>query len=152
MWYRLAQQRAVAQGVGGGIMRTPSTPLSASESSEAQEPQAQMWDTLVRQTDHVGNHKGQPNETTVDIAANEGPATQGTEMRRLSPYHSNPEHTTLEEQLDTARQQNVNTEPQSMSQQNMGTGSMLVRGLPQYGSGKGWVGFQGERPSTLTLV
>jgi hypothetical protein len=112
-----------------------------------------MWNALANQTEqHAGNHQGQPGDTAVGAIANQGPSTQNAEMRRLLPHHSNPQNTTLEEQLESARQQNTNMEPQSMSQQNLGKGWMLIRGLPQYGSGKGWVGFQGERPATLTLV
>lgn len=146
VWYRLSQKTL---GIGGGALK--SSP--SNDSVLPAEQHAKMWDVLVNQTDHIGNRKGEPNETTGDQGAiNEGQATQGTEMRRVSPYHSNPEHTTLEEQLETARQQNVNNDPIAMTQNNFGTGEMLIRGVPQYSSGKGWVGFQGNNPSAITLV
>ncbi len=150
MWYRLAKNISEAQAVGGGVKRTPATPQGVPV--QPVDPQQQVWDTLVQQDDHVGSPKGHPNETTADYngVVNEGPATQGTEMRRLSPYHNNPEHTTLESQLETARQQNVNVEPIGAAQ--MQPGEMLVRGIPQYNSGKGWKGFQGNLPSTHTLA
>jgi hypothetical protein len=148
MWYRLAKTVSEAQAIGGGIKRTPSVQQSALQPVD---PQQKVWDTLVQQNDHVGTPVGQVNETALENKSmSEGPATQGTEMRRLSPYHANPEHTTLEAQLETARQQNVNIDPVSISQQQ--PGEMLIKGIPQYNSGKGWKGFQGNLPSTHTLV
>jgi hypothetical protein len=154
MWYRLAKQLTAA-GMGGGVSRSPKTPVAVNPQPVNQEIQkAESWDQMVLQSDHVGNHEGQGNESTGDPlshdAPNEGPATQGTEMRRLSPYHNNPEHTTLEEQLETTRQQNVNQDPVSMSETNAGKGEMVVRGLPQYNSGKGWNGFNGNLSPTHT--
>jgi hypothetical protein len=151
MWYRLSQNILEAQAVGGGIKRTPTVSPVPVVQNSGNDPQQKVWDTLVEQNDHVGTPVGQINETAFENATmSEGPATQGTEMRRLSPYHNNPEHTTLETQLETARQQNVNVDPVSMSQQQ--PGDMLVKGIPQYNSGKGWKGFQGNLPSTNTLV
>lgn len=138
----------VAQGFGGGIMAprynpspVPSTPSNQSDNqqsaigtpsnndiiSQQEAAEKEMFDHLVKQDDHLGSPDA---AFDFDGNAGNGPATSGTEARRLSPHHTNPEETTLEEQLESVRHDNLNGFiPESMKQRNDMT---TVRGTDQY--------------------
>jgi hypothetical protein len=167
MWYRQAQ------GFGGGVLspvevaiQRALSPNSASsvtpdasiipaqdgqvESTDNQEqspmnenPDAyeqRIWDTLVNRTDGA-----QADGVSVDGGkiSGDGGAVEAGDARRLSPFHQNPEETTMEEQLESVRQQNVNTDPtQSMSSTENSRGNELVRGEFPHASGKGWNGYE----------
>ena len=161
MWYRFAQ------GFGGGILSPvemkiqqaliPSQqdpgqidePMPENQDDIVQNPIAEsteayekrLWDTLVNRSDSVKS------DDSLNISdgnfEGEGPAIEADEARRLSPYHQNPEETTMEEQLEAVRQQNVNSDSQqSMSSTEGGRGEALVRGEFPYASGKGWTGYE----------
>lgn len=161
MWYRFAQ------GFGGGILSPvemkiqqaliPSKQvpeqideqIDANQSDILQNPIAEstedyekrLWDTLVNRSDSVKSNNSV--HVTDGNVEGEGPAIEADEARRLSPYHQNPEETTMEEQLEAVRQQNVNSEPQqSMSSTESSRGETLVRGEFPYASGKGWTGYE----------
>ena len=143
MWYRNARKNVMA--FGGGVLDAP--PVKRN-------PDATTWDVLVEAPDHIGNHKGEPvMDSDGNSGMNEGPATQSSEMRRVSPHHQNPEFTTWEEQLEAVRHQNVNVDPpQSMSATEGARGEMLIRGIPQYNQGKGWRGFNDKLPSDQSFA
>jgi len=152
MWYRLAQ------GFGGGILSPVEikiqqallSPAAAEPvASDVEMPQNPMeestdnyekrlWDTLVNRSDSIQTDGALDNNLE-----GSGPATEAEEARRLSPYHQNPEETTMEEQLEAVRQQNVNSDSeQSMSSTEYGRGGQRVRGEFPYASGKGWTGYE----------
>jgi hypothetical protein len=72
-----------------------------------QEQQKEIWDLLVER----------PHRMTMDNTGNfiKSPQSAANEARRHSPYHENPENTTLEEQLRGSQQENNNREPQTMA-------------------------------------
>jgi hypothetical protein len=69
--------------------------------------QKEIWDLLV----------DRPHRMTMDNTGNfiKSPQSASNEARRHSPYHENPEETTLEEQLRGSQQENNNRDPQSMA-------------------------------------
>lgn len=163
MWYKLAQ------GFGGGILspvevkingavyspvsENPPAQDVSQDSSQADIPQNPMgestedyekrlWDTLVNRSDAVKSDGVATGDGGVD---GDGAAVEADEARRLSPYHQNPEETTMEEQLEAVRQQNVNSDEmsnESMSSTESGRGEQRVRGEFPYASGKGWTGYE----------
>ena len=137
LWYKAVRK---AQAIGGGIVQQTVAPSSAATDTNDKH----VWDTLVNSSDHIGNHKGEPAMTPDgDAGINEGPATKAVEMRRITPHHKNPEFTTLEEQLTGTRQQNVNQgdiDVDTSEQQPGTTDPRLIRGIPQFDSGKGGKG------------
>lgn len=99
-----------------------------------------IWDTLVNRSDGAKSDGVSVDGGSVQ---GDGGAVQAGDARRLSPFHQNPEETTMEEQLEAVRQQNVNTDPtQSMSSTENSRGSELVRGEFPHASGKGWNGYE----------
>lgn len=164
MWYKLAQ------GFGGGILSPVDFKIQQALSTSAQnvenpaqiiasEPSSnldgenkqpmnespadyekRLWDSLVNRSDSIAS------DGDLNIKGpSAGPAIEAEEARRLSPYHKNPEETTMEEQLEALRQENVNGYPeteQSMSSTEGGRGEQRVRGEFPYASGKGWTGYE----------
>jgi hypothetical protein len=89
-----------------------------------QEQQKEIWNLLV----------DRPHRMNMD---NNGqfivsPQSASIEARRHSPYHENPENTTLEEQLRGSQQENNNREPQSMASREKG------QGFQHFKSGEGY--------------
>jgi tRNA(Met) C34 N-acetyltransferase TmcA len=154
MWYKISQT-----GFGGGIFnpiefaiqqqmlkkdnkdkQDDSEILHHNPIEEATSAYEQrLWDTIVNKTDSItsDNYFDNPDSNR------EGVAVEAEEARRLSPYHKNPEETTMEEQLEAVRQENVNSDlPESMSSTEGARGELLVRGDFPYISGKGWTGYE----------
>lgn len=155
MWYKTAQN-----GFGGGMLSAVElkiqqalTPVVAEEPVESAEvPQnpineptdvyeKRLWDAIVNKTDGITKDDDTLHADTIGVVS-DGLGSQSNEARRLSPYHKNPEETTMEEQLEAVRQENVNNDPQSMSSTDGARGSLLVRGEFPYASGKGWTGYE----------
>lgn len=157
MWYKTAQN-----GFGGGMLSPVELKIQQAlvpvvnnaeempmeENDIIQNPigestelyEQRLWDTIVNRKDGILTEPQFPNE---DEMKNSGQAVEADEARRLSPYHKNPEETTMEEQLEAVRQENVNADPaQSMSSTEDTRGGLLVRGEFPYASGKGWTGYE----------
>ena len=159
MWYKQAQT-----GFGGGILspvelkfqqmgvtaapiesEVPSPEMGGLIDNPVQEPKSEyekrIWDALVNREDAIGVD-GQIISEDGQVM-NDGPAIESLEARRMSPYHMNPEETPMELQLESVRQQNVNTDaPESMSSTEGARGYSRVRGEFPYASGKGWTGYE----------
>lgn len=112
------------------------------------------WDSKVRLTNEVGVPK---DKKVIDNDVSEGPGVLGTENRRLSPYHNNPEETPWEEQLETVRQQNVNKDPMANLPQQPPNNLSPINfkgpsgSIPKYNEGKNWQGFSNQT-STQTFA
>ena len=127
-------------------VETPAPTDQGLPSNPVQEPtrdyEKRLWDTLVNRTDTVGSHPGDAPLTSDGDPLDDGPAVEAEEARRMSPYHQNPEETTMEEQLEAVRQQSVNyDESQSMSSTEPSRGDERIRGEYAHASGKGWNGY-----------
>jgi len=136
MWYR------TAQGIGGGVIGPGEKSIGqpAVNSIPAEE-----WDKAVNLKDHIGNPPHEPPLDDQGTPINDGPGVEAQQARRLSPLHSNPEETTMEEQLEAVRHENVNHEPldqQSMSSTEGARGQQTIRGEYQSHGGRDWAGFK----------
>ena len=89
-----------------------------------QEQQKEVWDLLVNRP-----HRMNMDNNGQFIVS---PQSASIEARRHSPYHENPENTTLEEQLRGSQQENNNREPQSMASREKG------QGFQHFKSGEGY--------------
>jgi len=112
--------------------------------AEAKTDQADLWTHLVKR-DHAVGYDGM-DEMAGEI---EGPVTQATEARRHHPGYTNPEETTLENQLEPGRHQSNN---KNMQKQEATNGFMLTRGIDAYNSGKGALMYKSNMPSSVTLI
>jgi len=74
--------------------------------------QKEIWNLLV----------DRPHRMTMDNTGNfiKSPQSASNEARRHSPFHENPEETTLEEQLRGSQQENNNRDSQSMASREKG--------------------------------
>jgi len=153
MWYKKAQngfgggmlnavelkiqQALVPAAVEEPIIEAPLNPIGEPTSEYEQ----RLWDTIVNKTDGIS--KDRTLQTNSIGSVPDGQAVESNEARRLSPYHKNPEETTMEEQLEAVRHENVNNDlSQSMSSTEGTRGELLVRGEFPYASGKGWNGYE----------
>lgn len=105
-----------------------------------------IWDILVNKDDTNLYNSVNDSDT---------PGFDAAEARRHSPYHKNPNETTLEEQLEATRHDTVDNEPNNMLQAEKGRGGMFLlngSGAAQYASGKGGRLFYDNLPSNQTLV
>jgi hypothetical protein len=110
-----------------------------------QEQQKEIWDLLV----------DRPHRMTMDNTGNfiKSPQSAANEARRHSPYHENPENTTIEEQLRGSQQENNNRDPQSMASKEKGNGFQHFKsgeGYYQASKGKQDPILFGNKPSNQT--
>jgi hypothetical protein len=81
------------------------------------------------------------------------PQSASTEARRHSPFHDNPENTTIENQLDGSRQKNNDRDPQSMASTEKGNSFQHFKngeGYYQASKGKQDPILFGNKPSNQT--
>ena len=148
MWLKAAQVR-LCQGVGGGVVSRDTQP------SGAPDDVLEMMERAVNRPDTIG---GRPQEVVLDHDGNavgEGPATQSTEARLKSPYHADPQFTTMEAQLKALRHEGVGNgkvadAPQNMLSTEQGKGEQTIRGHEEMQWGSSYQG--GDRPFTKNLV
>jgi hypothetical protein len=93
--------------------------------AEAKTDQADLWTHLVER-DHAVGFDGMDH-----------------------PGYTNPEETTIENQLEPGRHQSNNT---NMQEQEATNGFMLTRGIDAYNSGKGALMYKSNMPSSVTLI
>jgi hypothetical protein len=97
----------------------------------AEEEQKELWDILVFRPHHIGGA-----ETNGDVASGVYGDQLASNMARMqSPYHDYFA-TNLEGLLEGSRHFNNNVDPINMQKLEKAQGAMLVRGIPQYNSGK----------------
>lgn len=107
--------------------------------------QKEIWDLLV----------DRPHRMTMDNTGNfiKSPQSASNEARRHSPFHENPEETTLEEQLRGSQQENNNRDPQSMASTEKGNSFQHFKngeGYYQASKGKQDPILFGNKPSNQT--
>ena len=107
--------------------------------------QKEIWDLLV----------DRPHRMTMDNTGNfiKSPQSASNEARRHSPFHDNPEETTLEEQLRGSQQENNNRDPQSMASTEKGNSFQHFKngeGYYQASKGKQDPILFGNKPSNQT--
>lgn len=170
MWYRIVK----AQIGGGAVQNLSRIPESVNEVPQSMIPdelrpelvkilkdlnisveqycqlpdesKKSIWDILINKSDTNLYNSVNDSDT---------PGFDATEARRHSPYHKNPNETTLEEQLGATRHESVDSVPNNMLQREKGNGAMFLlngAGAVQYSSGKGGRLFYDNLPSNRTLV
>ena len=105
-----------------------------------------LWDIIVHKLDRNTYNSFEDTDT---------PGFDASQARRHSPFHANPNQTTLEEQLEATRHDTIDNIPNNMQQAEKGNGGMELfngNGAPQYASGKGGRLFYDNLPSNITLV
>ena len=110
-----------------------------------QEQQKEIWDLLVERP-----HRMNMDNNGQFITS---PQSASTEARRHSPFHDNPENTTIENQLDGSRQKNNDRDPQSMTSTEKGNSFQHFKngeGYYQASKGKQDPILFGNKPSNQT--
>jgi len=110
-----------------------------------QEQQKEIWDLLVERP-----HRMNMDNNGQFITS---PQSASTEARRHSPFHENPENTTIENQLDGSRQKNNDRDPQSMTSTEKGNSFQHFKngeGYYQASKGKQDPILFGNKPSNQT--
>ena len=118
MWYE-SGRKIVA--FGGGLLdnnktapqpATPSAPTTNTpidDTKQVDSKEKAMWDKLINEIDFVD---GGDSTSVLQMGDDgkplkpDGFAAQAINYRRLSPHHTNPEMTTLQEQLESVRHEN----------------------------------------------